>query len=132
MPQQKDLDKGRCSSTEPGSSQNPAVARFTAGPWFVTTDPPVNDAWYPGRTIGSETEGTRICDLPSLRSKAGNAANAALIVAAPDMYAALDFIFEHIADKERHPRDLYPAFGLDARRVLEMAQAALAKARGEV
>lgn len=30
------------------------------------------------------------------------------------LYAALQFIFEYIADKERGPKDLYPAFGLDA------------------
>lgn len=51
--------------------------------------------------------------------------------AATELYAALQFIFEHITDKERRPIDLYPAFGLDARRAIEMARAALAKARGE-
>jgi hypothetical protein len=56
--------------------------------------------------------------------------DAHLIAAAPELYAALKFVFEHIADKERGPRDLYPAFGLDAQRVIEMARAALAKARG--
>lgn len=61
----------------------------------------------------------------------GQDANAHLIAAAPDLFEALEFIFEHIADKERGPRDLYPAFGLDASRAIEGARAALAKARGE-
>lgn len=43
---------------------------------------------------------------------------------------ALQYIFEHITDKHRGPRDLYPAFGLDARRAIEMASAALARVRG--
>lgn len=58
-------------------------------------------------------------------------ADMALIAAAPELYEALDFIFEHIADKERGFRDLYPAFGLDGPRAIEMARNALAKARGE-
>jgi hypothetical protein len=58
-------------------------------------------------------------------------ANARLIAAAPELYDALLYVFEHIADKERGPLDLYPAFGLDASRALEMCRGALAKARGE-
>lgn len=57
--------------------------------------------------------------------------DADLIGAAPDMLAALKFIFEHIADKERGPRDLYPAFGLNSSRAIEMARAAIAKAEGQ-
>jgi hypothetical protein len=64
--------------------------RFTPGPWFIESDPPCNDHWYPGLTIGSEPEGTRICDLTPLRDKSGNAANVRLIAAAPDLYAQLE------------------------------------------
>jgi hypothetical protein len=62
-------------------------------------------------------------------------ANAALIVHAvnchDELVTALEYVFDHIADKNRGPRDLYPAFGLDAGRALEMVRAAIAKARGE-
>lgn len=64
-------------------------APWTQGPWFICADPPPNDHWYPGRTIGSKPEGTRICDLTPLRDKAGSDANASLIAAAPDLYEAL-------------------------------------------
>ena len=59
---------------------------------------------------------------------AASYADARLIAAAPDLLAALKFIFEHIADKDRDLSDLYPAFGLNSSRAIEMARAALAKA----
>jgi hypothetical protein len=59
------------------------------------------------------------------------AANACLIAAAPELFAAVQFVLDHIADPERGPRDLYPAFGLDASRALEMCGAAIRKAQGE-
>jgi hypothetical protein len=58
-------------------------------------------------------------------------ANACLIAAAPELYEAVEFVLDHIADKDRRPRDLYPAFGLDARRAIDLCFAALAKARGD-
>lgn len=57
-------------------------------------------------------------------------ANALLISAAPDLLEALKFVQEHIADPERKLRDLYPAFGLNASRALDMVAAAIAKAEG--
>lgn len=134
MSQQKDLGAATVFDAEPGSSQNPAVARFTQGSWergSVVTfgdDDQLRDSLtdavvYAGDPEEPETE---------IRIEGPNAlADASLIAAAPEMHAALTFIFERIADKERQPRDLYPAFGLDARRAIEMAQAALRKARGE-
>lgn len=58
-------------------------------------------------------------------------ANAALISSAPDLYEALQYIFEHITDPHRGPRELYSAFGLNATEAITKAQAALSKARGE-
>ena len=58
-------------------------------------------------------------------------ANACLIAAAPELYEALQYIFDHIADEDRGPADLYRAFGLNSGRALAKARAALAKARGE-
>jgi hypothetical protein len=69
---------------------------WTKGPWFVCGEPghePQNDAWYPGLTIGSDTEGTRICDLTPLRAEAATRANAYLIAAAPDLYKATERAF---------------------------------------
>lgn len=43
-----------------------------------------------------------------------------------EMGRALEYVLDHIADKERGPRDIYPAFGLDAGRAIEMMRAALA------
>ncbi len=44
---------------------------------------------------------------------------------------ALQFVHDRIADPERKPRDLYPAFGLDASTALEMVRAALSLAEGK-
>ena len=48
--------------------------------------------------------------------------------AAPDLLAALQFVFEHIGDPQRQYRDLYPAFGLDSGKALEIVRAAIVKA----
>lgn len=63
--------------------------------------------------------------------KVENQANAALIAAAPDLLEALKFVLDHIADPERGVRELYPAFGLDANRAVEMVRAAIDKAEGK-
>lgn len=72
----------------------------TKGPWFICGEPghePQSDSWREGLTIGSAPEGTRICDLTSLRVDWQNAANARLIAAAPDMFEALKtFVAEYV------------------------------------
>ena len=57
-------------------------------------------------------------------------ADARLIAAAPELYEACKYIEDHIGDPERTIRDLYPAFGLDSSRALEMVRNALRKAEG--
>lgn len=94
--------------------------KFTPGPWRHTA---VEGGWD---GVATDLTGWCICKLAL-----NIPANADLIAAAPELYEALKFIFEHIADKERGPRDLYPAFGLNSRCAIDMAAAALAKARGE-
>jgi hypothetical protein len=99
---------------------------WTPGPWRI--EAPHGYA----HDVVSADNNYIICGFgPAEYSDSTNDANARLIAAAPELYEALEFVFEHIADKERGPRDLYPAFGLDARRAIEMTRAALAKARGE-
>lgn len=98
--------------------------KFSDPPWepFKT----LRYAWRVIRPAGDAELGDRLMAERIRREE-----DARLIAAAPELYAALNFIFERIADKERGPRDLYPAFGLDSSRAIEMAAAALAKARGE-
>lgn len=108
------------------------MSAWTPGPWFVSDDPRPDMGW--NRHISTDPAGeNRVCFMANgSRERDGEfAANAGLIAAAPELYEALEFIFSHIADKERGLRDLYPAFGLDGRRAIEMAAAALRKARGE-
>lgn len=48
--------------------------------------------------------------------------------AAPELLEACKFILSHINDPERKPRDLYPAFGLNASRAKEILADAILKA----
>src|SRR5687768_8810194 len=111
--------------------------KWTPGPWRPRDEgPPETDVCGPdGRLLATAfpnvDHGSEPPGLWLVKSIPEAEANARLIAAAPELYEALEFIFDHIADKERGPRDLYPAFGLDASRALEMARAALAKARGD-
>lgn len=107
------------------------MTEHTPGPWRVERSP--------NRRIlcvfGGESFATWICgELQAdneTRIDTGEClANAHLVAAAPEMLAALRFILEHIADKERGPRDLYPAFGLNSSRAVEMTRDAIAKAEG--
>jgi hypothetical protein len=63
-------------------------------------------------------------------------ADAQFIVTAVNTYPAveglvkaLEFISDHINDPERGPRDLYPAFGLDATQAKEVVASALSRFR---
>lgn len=100
MSQQQDLDKGRCSSTEPGSSQNPAVARFTPGPWSIEqhgervwiTANRINFSGKPSvkAVRGMKPEKVAITNFAAGGMPLAEAlANASLIAASPDLYAAL-------------------------------------------
>lgn len=108
------------------------MAKFTPGPWAVSEDPREGMEWNAHIVLASDYE-QRICFM----AHGGNnreeefALNASLIAAAPDLYEAVTFVLERIADKERGPRDLYPAFGLDSRRAIDMCRAAVAKAGGQ-
>lgn len=62
-------------------------AKHTPGPWAVCQNPP-NSQWHAGITIGEASPGgRRICDLALLATAEVNAANGALIEAAPDLLA---------------------------------------------
>lgn len=87
-------------------------AKHTPGPWEV------REQWY----IGVEGDPYSLAEVKSCRTvpasnAAEHAANALLIAAAPDLYAALKEIIEHPA-----------AFSDGANRLWSQAQAALAKA----
>lgn len=101
--------------------------KFTPGPWFVLTDHPTNaavrvcsgfDGWHGGElaTLYGPCEGDEdengVWPLGETRM-----ANARLIAAAPDLYAAL---VETLAIAERNESGEYA----------DRARAALAKARG--
>jgi hypothetical protein len=64
----------------------------TPGPWFVCGDAGFrsqNASWREGLTIGSASEGTRVCDVTTLRLREHALVDARLIAAAPDMFEAL-------------------------------------------
>lgn len=74
-------------------------AGHTPGPWAVCVTPP-NPQWYAGLTIGATDPRNprRVCDLTPLASDEINAANGALIAAAPELLAALQgFLDMYIA-----------------------------------
>lgn len=92
----------------------------TPRPWFRLDTPTYAEI----RTDGRESPIALVDD----------ADNADMIVRGADSFdelvAAVEYVLDHIADPNRGPRDLYPAFGLDSRRAIEMCRAVLAKARG--
>lgn len=100
--------------------------RFTPGPW--ADGPP---AWYRGRT--NEAHGKRPINSTShpaagVIANVYGEANAALIAAAPDLYAALAEL--HASVRGECPSLLNEDSGGDAALALRI-EAALAKARGE-
>jgi len=99
----------------------------TATPWFVSGSEgheTQNDQWYPWRTIGSEPDGTRICDLTPIRREELNKANAAFIVSAVNSHDSLVKALEEIAN---HPTG---GVGCNPVSFVETARAALSQAKG--
>lgn len=128
-------------------TEQPYVARFMPGPWVVHSARPTivvpmqdaekkrggsvdeaRDAEYAREIATADDDDFAKTGWPHRFTLAQAKANARLIAAAPQLYDALLYVFDHIADKERTLRDLYPAFGLNAGRALEMCREALAKA----
>jgi len=106
-----------------------AMSEHTPGPLEFYSDEYGCREIFPTALIHSSSR--EICSTCGLFNDAEDRANARLIAAAPEMLDALKFIYDHIADKERGPRDLYPAFGLDAQKAVGMTRAAIAKATGD-
>ena len=108
--------------------------KFTPGPWRVVTDHPTNAAVH----IYAECEGWHSDDLATLygpyegeEDENGvwplgetRMANANLIAAAPDLYAALDDLWTWVENWQ-------PEFMDDPEFERSMYENALAKARGE-
>jgi hypothetical protein len=112
--------------------------RFTPGPWFVTNRRDIftglaapnttgefsahNDGWHIAEALQNETgigDGLYHC-----MSNTETEANAALMAASPDLYAALENTIKLAHDAIENMTDKEEA-------ILITAQAALAKARGE-
>lgn len=95
-----------------------AETKFTPGPWAFVEIMPADKDWGACEIIarhGSDDEqfvSTHVCGIE----------NAALIAAAPDLYAALESLVQDVAS--------YPAWERPCAAV-ENANAALCKARGE-
>ena len=87
--------------------------KHTKGQWLVA-DKESNDQAYEGRTIYSECG--RICDLTILRPAHENAANARLIIDAPELLQLV--------------RELYEE-GLRSWKLLERAASLIARIEGE-
>ena len=99
---------------------------WTPGPWYVCTEP-TNDSWYPGRTIGSVPDRTRIADVTSLRKKEQAFADAHLLASAPALYEALEKMLAHSCVADAHPEDKFP----EDHEAEYAALRALSAARGE-
>lgn len=96
---------------------------FTQGPWYVRDDDPSS------LEVRRDDEDCRlICEFPYGTEKPEDQANAHLIAAAPELYEALaDMLAGWRYIREEHG-DFY---GVGCNRCERLAQAALAKARGE-
>lgn len=105
------------------------MTQHTQGPWSVNTLTPWQTEVFAGSHLICEAVGGQ-AHLGQPRDFAVDEANARLIAAAPEMLDALKFVFDHIADPERGPRDLYPAFGLHSSTAVAMVRDAIAKAEG--
>ena len=93
--------------------------KFTPGPWeadFIDRDYPSGDFDY--WEVYCVPEDRALCDVHGALDR--DAANAALIAAAPDMYEALEYIHSELVVKTDGENYAY-----------HMIEAALKKARGE-
>lgn len=86
--------------------------KFTPGPWLVGEDQCVDEAWSIVTTSGGSI-------IANVNDRHDRKANARLIAAAPDLYAALDAVESDLSI------GAHPHLHIDAIR------AAIAKARGE-
>lgn len=107
------------------------IAEFTAGPWEVATD-------YDGETYikaGDEAVVDARWEGGSHTSLGVSDADARLIVAAPDMYEALEVFARHASAGDQRPKDDAVWAGQDGLAItygdFRRAAKALAKARGE-
>ncbi|MCR4338344.1 MAG: hypothetical protein NUW01_00495 [Gemmatimonadaceae bacterium] len=109
--------------------------KFTEGPWIVEreeNEPEAGEEWRMRvMSLGEERylsliEGAYFVIDPSVRP-GENEANANLIAAAPDLYAALNDLFATMEHDLR--RRVSPTSGYAA--LIAEVEAALAKARGE-
>ena len=105
--------------------------KFTPGPWFagqmhrwsgtcITRRPPIE--YGPSGTIGDAPIAQVVAKAPHWENSYPVDANAALIAAAPDLYAALEDLRSSLIVLTKNS---------DLTEELKQADAALAKARGE-
>ena len=99
------------------------MANFTPGPWTAYDRGIGWEVRVPDLRFGTRTVNDGFRDTFTQ-------ADALLVAAAPDLFAALIFVRDHICDPERGPRDLYPAFGLNASEAIRLVQSAISKAEG--
>ena len=97
------------------------ITKWTPGPWFVCPEPPPNDQWVAGETIGSTPEGTRVADPAIFSNDERRKADARLIAAAPELYIALAAVLGWLDDNPT---------GLELLTAANHARHILAKARG--
>lgn len=131
------LGSGRTQERPSRAPSHDSLTKFTPGPWRTDKAPFLGEAYEvrtPGACIATVGNlGATSDHAPTAkRWKAENKANAHLMAAAPDMYEAL----QQMAARLRRDADVYrkggdPGVWNVMTRVAEMADAALAKARGE-
>ncbi len=102
------------------------TTKFTPGPWSA------------GKTtvFGPDDQDGHVTHIASVAGHNDHApANAALIAAAPELYATLEYLLPHLAEldrAERHRNRNNPTAVLHAQVCINNVQNALGKARGEV
>ena len=101
------------------------MTEFTPGPWTKEYDNHGNGSFSEWYDIGTKKNRVAQVHLPRRHSPAADTAkaDASLIAAAPDLYAALDYFVSEYGEPDEHDQV--------GRAVYQKAIAALAKARGE-